>query len=69
MEEVLSEGKNFKLVKEEELPEIVDILEQHLPESIKVGTFFRIFAYIICKGNESETGGQSSISTLNSNNK
>lgn len=36
MEEVLVEGKNFKLVKEEELPEIVEILEQYLPESIKV---------------------------------
>lgn len=36
MEEVLFEGKNFKLVKEEEFPEIVDILEQYLPDSIKV---------------------------------
>lgn len=36
MEEVLTEGKNFKLVNEDELPEIVEILEQYLPDSIKV---------------------------------
>lgn len=36
MEEVLSEGKNFKLVNEPELPEIIEFLEQYLPDSIKV---------------------------------
>lgn len=36
--EVLSEGKNFRLVQEEELPEILDFLAQFLPDSIKVCT-------------------------------
>ncbi|CAG9857956.1 unnamed protein product [Phyllotreta striolata] len=35
MEEVLLEGKNFKLVTESELPEIIDFLGDHLPDSIK----------------------------------
>ncbi|GLV31757.1 uncharacterized protein CBL_07516 [Carabus blaptoides fortunei] len=33
--EVLPEGKNFRLVKEEELPEIIEVLEKYLPESLK----------------------------------
>ncbi|CAH0553235.1 unnamed protein product [Brassicogethes aeneus] len=35
MEEILFEGKHFKLVNESELPEIVDILATYLPDSIK----------------------------------
>ncbi|XP_023018349.1 glycine N-acyltransferase [Leptinotarsa decemlineata] len=35
MEEVLSEGKNFKLVDESELPNIIDFLSGYLPDSIK----------------------------------
>ncbi|XP_056636831.1 uncharacterized protein LOC130445290 [Diorhabda sublineata] len=35
MEEVLSEGKNFKLVNESELPDLVDFLANYLPDSIK----------------------------------
>ncbi|XP_071055354.1 uncharacterized protein [Onthophagus taurus] len=33
--EVLSDGKNFKIVHEEELPELLDELEKYLPDSIK----------------------------------
>lgn len=35
MEEVLPEGKHFKLVKEEELPDLLDLLGNYLPDSIK----------------------------------
>ncbi|CAH1113010.1 unnamed protein product [Psylliodes chrysocephalus] len=35
MEEVLTEGKNFKLVTDSELPEIIDFLSNYLPDSIK----------------------------------
>lgn len=34
--EIIPEGKNFRLVHDNELPEILDILEKYLPESIKV---------------------------------
>lgn len=34
--EVLPEGKNFRLVQEEELPAILDFLGKYLPDSIKV---------------------------------
>lgn len=40
--EVLPEGKNFRLVKEEELPEIIEVLEKYLPESLKVCTLYTI---------------------------
>lgn len=36
MEEVLSEGKNFRLLQESELPEVVEFMSQFLPHSIKV---------------------------------
>lgn len=36
MEEILLEGKNFKLVNESELPDIINILATYLPDSIKV---------------------------------
>lgn len=59
--EVLSEGKNFRLVHENELPEIVDILEQYLPDSIKVKFFIflnkcnlilLLFIYVfVCENN------------------
>lgn len=34
--EVVPEGKNFRLLSESELPDVLDFLEKHLPESIKV---------------------------------
>lgn len=34
--EVLPEGKNFRLVHEEELPEILELLGKYLPDSLKV---------------------------------
>nr|CAD7452483.1 unnamed protein product [Timema tahoe] len=33
--ELVSEGKNFRLARQEELPEILEFLEKHLPESLK----------------------------------
>lgn len=36
MEEVLLEGKNFRLVDELELPEIIEFLGNYLPDSLKV---------------------------------
>lgn len=38
--EVLPEGKNFRLVKDEELPEICEVLEKYLPEALKVNLFY-----------------------------
>jgi hypothetical protein len=34
--EIIPEGKNFRLVQDEELPQILEMLEQHLPHSLKV---------------------------------
>lgn len=34
--EIVPEGKNFRLVTEDELPAIADILVQYMPESLKV---------------------------------
>nr|CAD7193881.1 unnamed protein product [Timema douglasi] len=33
--ELVSEGKNFRLARKEELPEILEFLEKHLPDSLK----------------------------------
>jgi hypothetical protein len=37
--ELVPEGKNFRLAQENELPEILDFLSEHLPESLKVGEY------------------------------
>jgi hypothetical protein len=34
--ELVPEGKNFRLAQEEELPELLDFLSEHLPDSLKV---------------------------------
>nr|CAD7392519.1 unnamed protein product [Timema cristinae] len=34
--ELVSEGKNFRLARKEELPEILEFLEKHLPDSLKL---------------------------------
>lgn len=34
--EIIPEGKNFRLVLEHELPEIMAVLEQYMPEALKV---------------------------------
>lgn len=34
--EIVPEGRNFRLVPEHELPEVAEILEQYMPESLKV---------------------------------
>ncbi|KAJ9596461.1 hypothetical protein L9F63_012500, partial [Diploptera punctata] len=33
--ELVPEGKNFRLAQEDELPEILDFLSEHLPDSLK----------------------------------
>lgn len=38
--EIIPEGKNFRLVQDNELPQILEVLEQYLPESLKVSAFF-----------------------------
>lgn len=38
-QEILVEGKNFKLAKPSELPEIIDFLARFLPDSVKVWIF------------------------------
>lgn len=34
--EIIPEGKNFRLVQDHELPEIMAVLEQYMPEALKV---------------------------------
>jgi hypothetical protein len=34
--ELVPEGKNFRLAQENELPELLDFLSEHLPDSLKV---------------------------------
>ncbi|CAH1989740.1 unnamed protein product [Acanthoscelides obtectus] len=43
MEEVLPEGKHFRLVNESELPEIIDFLGNYLPDSIKFHQTLKTF--------------------------
>ncbi|XP_030756760.1 glycine N-acyltransferase-like [Sitophilus oryzae] len=43
MEEVLPEGKNFRLVDESELPEIIEFLANFLPDSIKFHQTLKTF--------------------------
>lgn len=37
--EIVPEGKNFRLVTEDELPAVADFLVQYMPESLKVRHF------------------------------
>lgn len=34
--DIIPEGRNFRLVQEHELPEIITVLEQYMPEALKV---------------------------------
>lgn len=34
--EIIPEGKNFRLVQDNELPELLVVLEQYMPEAVKV---------------------------------
>ena len=36
--EIIPKGKNFRLVQDSELPEILDYLERYLPEALKVSS-------------------------------
>jgi hypothetical protein len=38
--ELVPEGKNFRLAQENELPELLDFLSEHLPDSLKVKEMF-----------------------------
>lgn len=37
--EIIPEGKNFRLVQDNELPELLLVLEQYMPEAVKVCNF------------------------------
>jgi hypothetical protein len=41
--ELVPEGKNFRLAQENELPELLDFLSEHLPDSLKVREMYLIF--------------------------
>lgn len=41
--EIVPEGKNFRLVTEDELPAVADILVQYFPESLKVNLILLFF--------------------------
>ncbi|KAK9872623.1 hypothetical protein WA026_018756 [Henosepilachna vigintioctopunctata] len=43
MEEVLPEGKNFKLLQDTELPEVLDFLSNFLPDSLKFHQTLRTY--------------------------
>lgn len=34
--EIIPEGKNFRLVHDDELPQIMEFLEQYIPHALKV---------------------------------
>ena len=40
--EIVPEGKNFRLVTEDELPAVADHLVQYMPESLKVNISYKI---------------------------
>lgn len=44
--EIISEGTHFRLVRDDELESILDILQQYLPEAIKVDTIAHFFKNI-----------------------
>lgn len=41
--EIIPEGKNFRLVHDDELPSILDALEKYLPYSLKVRLSIKFF--------------------------
>lgn len=41
--EIISEGTHFRLVRDDELPSILEILQQFMPEAIKVDKKLAIF--------------------------
>lgn len=43
--EVIQEGKNFRLVSVDELPEILNVLAKYLPSSLKVRFHFYMSLY------------------------
>lgn len=45
--EVLPEGKNFRLVQEEELPDILNFLSQFLPGSMKVNIKLFLCSFVL----------------------
>jgi len=45
--EIVSEGKNFRLVQDDELPEIMNYLEKFMPEASKVRFFKYVFTVFI----------------------
>jgi hypothetical protein len=49
--EIVPEGKNFRLVTEDELPAVADILVQYMPESLKVLRYYtwNLWSIIIYK--------------------
>lgn len=40
--EIIPEGKNFRLVHDDELPEIMVFLERYLPEALKVKCVYKL---------------------------
>ena len=45
--EIIPEGKHFRLVQDNELPEILIVLEKYMPEALKVNNlFFSIFQFV-----------------------
>lgn len=54
--EIIPEGKNFRLVQDNELPELLLVLEQYMPEAVKVCNFYffyySIFSFLNTKKNQ-----------------
>ncbi len=49
--EIIPEGKHFRLVQDNELPEILKYLERYLPEALKVCILYTLWINIKIAGN------------------
>ena len=45
--EIISEGKRFRLVHDDELPSILDVLEKHLPYALKVSLIYVLRWFLV----------------------
>lgn len=39
--EIIPEGRNFRLLHDDELYDVLEVLEKYIPESLKVSTYFK----------------------------
>lgn len=44
--EIIPEGRNFRLLHDDELYDVLEVLEQYIPEALKVSLINEIFIFI-----------------------